>query len=135
MKIGINGINIRGEKKKILKTFIEFLKNKNFTIYFSSELDKCFSKSVYKIYNEKNTKNLDFIISLGGDGTLLNTVTHVGKSGTKILGVNIGKLGFLSFDVHDVFSNAVDISLDFLNKVSSLDFEISFFSFSKFSFF
>ena len=34
MKIGINGINIKGEKKKILKSFIEFLESKNFTIYF-----------------------------------------------------------------------------------------------------
>ena len=34
-----------------------------------------------------------------------------------------------------IFSNSVDISLDFLNKLSSLDFEISFFSFSRFSFF
>ena len=98
MKIGINGINIKGEKKKILKSFIEFLESKNFTIYFSTELDNCFSKSTYKTYNSKNIKKLNFIISLGGDGTLLNTVTHVGKSNTKILGVNIGKLGFLSFD-------------------------------------
>ena len=102
MKIGINGINIKGEKKKILKSFIEFLESKNFTIYFSTELDKCFSKSTYKTYNSKNIRKLNFIISLGGDGTLLNTVTHVGKFNTKILGVNIGKLGFLSYDVHDL---------------------------------
>ena len=118
MKIGINGINIKGEKKKILKSFIEFLESKNFTIYFSIELDNCFSKSTYKTYNSKNIKKLNFIISLGGDGTLLNTVTHVGKSNTKILGVNIGKLGFLSFDVHDVFEKIID---DIINNNYSLE--------------
>lgn len=118
MKIGINGINIKGEKKKILKSFIEFLESKNFTIYFSTELDKCFSTSIYKTYNSKNIKKLNFIISLGGDGTLLNTVTHVGKSNTKILGVNIGKLGFLSFDVHDVFEKIID---DIINNNYSLE--------------
>ena len=118
MKIGINGINIKGEKKKILKSFIEFLESKNFKIYFSTELDKCFSKSTYKTYNSKNIKKLNFIISLGGDGTLLNTVTHVGKSNTKILGVNIGKLGFLSFDVHDVFEKIID---DIINNNYSLE--------------
>ncbi|MFL2996567.1 MAG: NAD kinase [Cytophagales bacterium] len=118
MKIGINGINIKGEKKKILKSFIEFLESKNFTIYFSTELDNCFSKSTYKTYNSKNIKKLNFIISLGGDGTLLNTVTHVGKSNTKILGVNIGKLGFLSFDVHDVFEKIID---DIINNNYSLE--------------
>lgn len=118
MKIGINGIHIKGEKKKILKSFIEFLESKNFTIYFSTELDNCFSKSTYKTYNSKNIKKLNFIISLGGDGTLLNTVTHVGKSNTKILGVNIGKLGFLSFDVHDVFEKIID---DIINNNYSLE--------------
>ena len=118
MKIGINGINIKGEKKKILKSFIEFLESKDFTIYFSTELDNCFSKSTYKTYNSKNIKKLNFIISLGGDGTLLNTVTHVGKSNTKILGVNIGKLGFLSFDVHDVFEKIID---DIINNNYSLE--------------
>jgi NAD+ kinase len=55
---------------------------------------------------------------LGGDGTLLNTVTHVGKSNTKILGVNIGKLGFLSFDTHDVFEKIID---DIINENYSLE--------------
>jgi len=118
MKIGINGIKIRGEKKKILKSFIEFLENKNFTIYFSSELSKCFTKSEYKTYTSKNISKLDFIISLGGDGTLLNTVTHVGKSNTKILGVNIGKLGFLSFDAYDVFEKIID---DIINENYTLE--------------
>lgn len=118
MKVGINGINIKGEKKKILKSFIEFLESKNFKIYFSTELDKCFSKSIYKTYNTKNIKNLNFIISLGGDGTLLNTLTHVGRSNIKILGVNIGKLGFLSFDVHDVFEKIID---DIINNNYTLE--------------
>ena len=118
MKVGINGINIKGEKKKILKSFIEFLESKNFKIYFSTELDKCFSKSIYKTYNTKNIKSLNFIISLGGDGTLLNTLTHVGRSNIKILGVNIGKLGFLSFDVHDVFEKIID---DIINNNYTLE--------------
>ena len=118
MKIGINGIKIRGEKKKILKSFIEFLESKNFTIYFSSELSKCFIKSEYKTYTSKYISKLDFIISLGGDGTLLNTVTHVGKSNTKILGVNIGKLGFLSFAAHDVFEKIID---DIINENYTLE--------------
>ena len=38
------------------------------------------------------------------------------------------------FCCSEIFSNSADISLDFLNRLSSLDFEISFFSFSKFLF-
>lgn len=38
----------------------------------------------------------DFIISMGGDGTLLRAAGHVGSKGTPILGVNMGRLGFLA---------------------------------------
>lgn len=45
----------------------------------------------------------DFLISLGGDGTLLDAVTYVQNSRIPILGINIGRMGFLSnIDVIDI---------------------------------
>ena len=40
--------------------------------------------------------NIDCMVSLGGDGTLLDTVTLVKDSGIPVLGVNYGRLGFLA---------------------------------------
>nr|MBX2822449.1 NAD(+)/NADH kinase [Rhodothermaceae bacterium] len=38
----------------------------------------------------------EVILSFGGDGTLLSTAHHVGARETPILGVNMGRLGFLA---------------------------------------
>lgn len=40
--------------------------------------------------------SIDCIISLGGDGTLLDTVTLVKDSGIPVVGINYGRLGFLA---------------------------------------
>ena len=108
MNIGINGINIKGDKKKTLIRLVEILKRKKFKIFFSETLNKSFSKMTYRNINQKNISIIDYIISFGGDGTLLNTVSLIGKSETKILGVNVGKLGFLSYDVSEVFEQIIE---------------------------
>lgn len=40
--------------------------------------------------------NADFAISMGGDGTLLKTAMRVGEKSIPIIGVNVGRLGFLA---------------------------------------
>jgi len=39
---------------------------------------------------------IDYLFSIGGDGTLLDTITLVGATGIPIIGINMGRLGFLS---------------------------------------
>lgn len=39
---------------------------------------------------------VDFLFSIGGDGTLLQSALLVGSSGIPVLGINTGRLGFLS---------------------------------------
>jgi NAD+ kinase len=45
---------------------------------------------------EHLSEDIEFIISLGGDGTLLDTVTLVRDSPVSIMGINFGRLGFLA---------------------------------------
>lgn len=50
----------------------------------------------------------DFVISMGGDGTLLRAASHVGDKEIPILGVNMGRLGFLAGIVPDDFDAVID---------------------------
>lgn len=46
--------------------------------------------------NDPTGQDIDLCIGLGGDGTLLDTVAVVGRSDIPVLGINLGRLGFLS---------------------------------------
>jgi NAD+ kinase len=53
-------------------------------------------------------EDIDCIISLGGDGTLLDTVTLVQDKGIPVLGINYGRLGFLASIGKDELHSAVN---------------------------
>jgi NAD+ kinase len=40
--------------------------------------------------------NVEFLFSIGGDGTLLDTITLVRDSGIPVMGINLGRMGFIS---------------------------------------
>jgi len=46
--------------------------------------------------SEDLTSEVEFMISLGGDGTLLDTVTLVRDRNIAVIGINFGRLGFLA---------------------------------------
>ena len=56
---------------------------------------------------EDINNNIDFIFSIGGDGTLLNTITLVQDSGIPIVGINTGRLGFLASIAKEEFLAAI----------------------------
>lgn len=53
-------------------------------------------------------KGVDFMFSLGGDGTFLETLIYVRDSGIPILGINTGRLGFLANVAKTEIRTAVD---------------------------
>lgn len=74
------------------------------TIYLSKEIyhqlsigDDLFKNAHLLSNKEPITKdNYDFFITLGGDGTILGALTYVKGSGIPIMGINVGRLGFLA---------------------------------------
>ena len=67
----------------------------NFFNQFYSAVDL---KEKYSTFHADDIldSSIECIISLGGDGTLLDTVTLVRDSGIPVLGINYGRLGFLA---------------------------------------
>ena len=54
----------------------------------------------------------DFVISMGGDGTFLKAASRVGKKNIPILGVNMGRLGFLA----DIAPGSIEACLQALHE-------------------
>lgn len=51
---------------------------------------------VFEGYLDFSIKRFDFFITLGGDGTILGAITHIRDQQVPILGINLGRLGFLA---------------------------------------
>lgn len=91
----------------VFAPFQEFLKNK---IIFASQ-NRTFS-------NCDELGGTDFMISIGGDGTMLETATMIRDRGIPVLGINTGRLGFLS----NVSVDDCAISIErLLNQQFSID--------------
>lgn len=98
IKIGIFGNSGKAEVKDLLSEIINilsvrkinFLIDKELSIYLSAK-NKKHSATAGQILDES-----DYILSLGGDGTFLNTARKVGNRDIPILGINLGRLGFFS---------------------------------------
>lgn len=57
--------------------------------------------------HEELRNDIDFVISLGGDGTLLDTVTLIRDKGIPVVGINFGRLGFLASIGREEMTDAV----------------------------
>ena len=64
----------------------------------SDFLDGKIKEVKYEVLKDEKflRKNIDVLITLGGDGTLLDMVTLIHDSGTPVIGINFGRLGFLA---------------------------------------
>ncbi|NVN94578.1 MAG: NAD kinase [Bacteroidetes bacterium] len=103
MKIALFGKNINNESIEYMKLLVEQLENTGIAMmvyepFFKAIENKVtFNKDVQFFREHTEIHNqVNFLLSVGGDGTLLDTITLVRDSGVPILGINLGRLGFLA---------------------------------------
>ncbi|MFC2135580.1 NAD(+)/NADH kinase [Bacteroidota bacterium] len=107
MIIGILPNTTKSEIADICRSLITKLNENGFDFLISSSIAKLDDKLNEEwgkdkfLDNSELCKKSDLLISLGGDGTMLNSAYVAYESGTPLVGVNLGKLGFLAeFDIH-----------------------------------
>lgn len=102
MKIGVHGKDFTRQSAPFIERIFENLTRQKIDIVVSSRFQKNlrlaqFRKFRFKTYEPgDNLRSFELFFSLGGDGTLLESVTHIGKTGVPIFGINTGRLGFLA---------------------------------------
>tara|TARA_B100000989_G_scaffold105532_1_gene77342 strand:- start:11578 stop:12465 length:888 start_codon:yes stop_codon:yes gene_type:complete len=93
------------------KEIIDFISEDNQLIIDSkvkNELDESKrGRFIFFDSNEPIDNDIDFVFAIGGDGTILRSITYVKDSNIPILGVNTGRLGFLTSVQRDGINNAI----------------------------
>ena len=114
MNIAIHGRKVNESGFPYIIKLLTELNSKGVQVFLSNSLYELLQETSLplqdcKVYSEQaGVPDVNFTISIGGDGTLLETVTHVGAKEIPILGVNTGRLGFLATVSQDSIKEAID---------------------------
>ena len=115
MRIAIYGNPFNPVKAKYVQHLIHKLEENNIRIIIEHQfhdflIDHVQFKKDIDIFDtpKELQENADILLSIGGDGTLLNTITLIRDSGIPVLGINTGRLGFISSVSTDQIDNAIN---------------------------
>ena len=118
MKIALFGRNFNEKFNSIIYSLLTKLFDKGIDIYiyqpfhhFLHDQKKfAFTFSGFYDRHENIPRDIDFLISIGGDGTFLEAITLIQDSNIPIVGINSGRLGFLA----NIAGNEADSVIDYL---------------------
>jgi NAD+ kinase len=117
MKVAIYGQYFKIEDKNyveelfdnLIKHNIEFVVEENYYSGLRAHIDIESSKT-FSSHDDLNS-SFDYMVTLGGDGTILRAVTLVRNLNLPILGINTGRLGFLATVQKEDISQAIELLL------------------------
>ena len=118
IKIGIFGKNLKEDTFPFIQRMFNKLHSMSLKVIvhedmYASLKDHINIQEVNTFSTHEDIRfELDFLLSLGGDGNMLSTVTLVRDSGIPILGINLGRLGFLASINKEHIEKAIDCLID-----------------------
>ena len=113
LRFALFGNEYQPKKSSSVEKILSYLVNKGAEIYIDRPFYNFLTTTlgldvaatgVFDGYNF----DVDYVISLGGDGTFLKAASKVGCKGTPIIGVNMGRLGFLANILPSEIEDAID---------------------------
>ncbi len=114
MKIAVYGIQFNDDALPYIDQLFKLLFKNKIKVYVNHDLkefigDRVQIPSDVSVYHApcKIDEDLDFLISIGGDGTILDTITTVRGSNVPIIGLNTGRLGFLANNPKKEVENSI----------------------------
>ncbi|MCF2495737.1 NAD kinase [Dyadobacter chenhuakuii] len=102
MKIAIHGRNFNESARPFIENMFNELSRRKVEVQLSKPFRNFLDQNGITHYSELVYEKPDelfdarLIVSMGGDGTLLETISHVGKRQIPAIGINVGRLGFLA---------------------------------------
>lgn len=114
MKIALHGLALKAEYSSHIENLFRELHRHQIQLLVTEALDRTLkaagitSLTYPVIQGPKDLESVDFLISIGGDGTLLDSVALIGYREIPVLGLNTGRLGFLATVATDRIGEAID---------------------------
>jgi len=111
-RVGVVAKPDAGEGQGVLRGLIEWLNGRGLPVLVDKETASLVADlPVAQASRNDLPSQVDFIVVLGGDGTLLSVARAVGDLGVPILGVNLGGLGFLTATTLEEMTPALEALL------------------------
>lgn len=112
LTFAIFGNSFQTRKSQSLMRVLDFLRSKGASIIFDRTFYDFLTAEQNQELGEVGTFegddfNADYVISMGGDGTFLKAAVRVGIKSIPLIGINMGRLGFLA----DVLPGEVETAL------------------------
>lgn len=115
-KILLYGKKINDMQISYLLTLIDKLRAENIEIFFHKDIfdyvtERFAYSEVFPVLTTTEDllqNKIDLLLSIGGDGTILHSAVLIKNSGIPILGINLGRLGFLAIVEKGWIAEAVD---------------------------
>jgi len=101
MKIGFHALSLHKIQSHVITEMVQKFLDQGFEVFISASLLKPFEKSnpfhfQYSVFSlHDDISSFSLLLSLGGDGTVLDTLLYAVPFGVPVIGVNFGRLGFL----------------------------------------